>query len=144
MIANRDKIMLINSLIAGMSPASNELYANATSGIMSAIKDGVNISLEDFSKRVVSIYNPLAKLEFLDFSGGYFDPLFAIPTISSAMRRLSGYSSAILIINGLSEIPKGKRMTSKARRQKAEDFEFAEDFVAGYKKSFPKIEVFFI
>lgn len=144
MIAPKDKIMLINSLIASISPATNELYANATAGIISALKDGANISLEDFSKRIISIYNPYAKLEFLDFSGGYFDPLFAIPTISGAMKRLSGYSNAILIINGLSDIPKGKRMTSKARRQKAEDFEFAEDFVAGYKKSFPKIEVFFI
>ncbi len=144
MIELKDKIMLLNSLLASVSPMSNELYANATSGINSALKDGASASLEEFARRVISIYNPSAKLEFLDFSGGYFDPLFAIPTISSAMKRLSGYQTAILVVSGLSEYPQGRRRTAKARRQKSEDFEFAEDYIMRYKKSFPKIEVFFI
>ncbi len=139
-----DKVMLLNSLLASVSPMSNEIYANASAGITSALKDGADVTLEEFARRVISIYNPQAKLEFLDFSGGYFDPLFAIPTISSAMKRLSGYPTAILIINGLSELPQGRRRTARARQQKAEDFEFTEDYILRYQKSFPKIEVFFI
>ena len=144
MISKYDKIRILNSLIAGVSPISSEMFVHATTGINNALKDGSDVSLEEFAHRAIAIYNPQAKLEFIDFSNGYFDPLFAIVIISSAMKRLSGYSSAILVINGLSDVPQGKRRTKKMRQQKAEDFEMAEDFVMRYRKSFPSIEVFFI
>ena len=144
MISKDEKIRILNSLLASVSPISNEIFANATAGINNALKDGIEVSLEEFARRAISIYNPVAKLEFIDFSSGYFDPLFAMPIISSAMKRLSGYSCAILVINGLSELPQGKRRTKNMREQKAEDFELAENYVMRYRKSFPSIEVFFI
>ncbi len=144
MISQTDKIKLLNTLIASISPVNTELFCNATNGINFAIKDGIEVSLEEFSRRIACMYNPNAKLEFLDFTGDYFDPLFAIPTISSAMKRLSGHSNAILIINGLSDFPKGKRKTTKALIEKHQNFEFTEDYIMRYRKSFPHIEVFFI
>lgn len=144
MISKNDKIRMLNSLLAAISPISNEIFANATAGINKALKDGTKVSLEEFAHRAIAIYNPSAKLEFIDFSSGYFDPLFAIVIISSAMKRLSGYPSAILVINGLSELPQGKRRTKNMRQQKAEDLEMAESYVMRYRKSFPSIEVFFI
>ncbi len=144
MISIADKIIMLNSMLAGVSPSASEIYANATAGIRQAIKCGEVSSLEAFARRALAVYNPAAKLEFIDFSGGYFDPLFAAPAIVSALRRLSGYKCAVLIINGLSEIPAGRRRTVKMRLEKAGDFDFVEDYVLRYKKSFPQIEVFFI
>ncbi len=144
MILQTDKIKLLNTLIASVSPVNNELYYNATNGINFALKEGIEVSLEDFAKRIATMYNPNAKLEFLNFADDYFDPLFAIPTISSAIKRLSGHAKSILIVNGLSDFPKGKRKTTKAIQERHQNFEFTEDYIMRYRKSFPQIEVFFI
>ncbi len=144
MISKADKVRLLNVLLAGTSPHSSELYACATEGMKNALRDYPEISLADFARRAVALYNPAAKLEFLDFTGGYFDPLFALPHITAAIKRLSGYPAAVLVIDGLSEVPAGRRRTRKALADKMRDFEFVEDTVMGYKKTFPQLEVFFI
>ena len=144
MISSHDKIKLLNSFLASVSPFATEIYSSFTCGINSALKAGEEVSLEAFANRAIAIYNPSAKLEFIDFSGGYFDPLFALPTLSSAIKRLSGYKSAVLVVNGLSEIPQGRRNTQKMREQKTQDFDFIVDYISRYKKIFPSIEVFFI
>ena len=69
MISQTDKIKLLNTLIASISPVNTELFCNATNGINFAIKDGIEVSLEEFSRRIACMYNPNAKLEFLDFTG---------------------------------------------------------------------------
>ena len=135
---------MLNSLIAGASPAANEIFAAATFGIERAIKDGAQLPLADFARRISALYNPSAAFEFLDFSGGYFDPLFAIPVISAAVRRISGHPKSMLVINGLSDLPAGRRRTAKMRMQKAEDFDSVEGFVSRYKNQFPNLEIFFV
>ncbi len=144
MISNSEKIKLLNGFLASVSPFASEIYSSFTSGINFALKAGEDISIEEFANRAIAIYNPTAKLEFIDFSGGYFDPLFALPTLASAIKRLSGYKASILIVNGLSEIPQGRRNTQRMREQKTQDFDFIVDYISRYKKIFPSIEVFFI
>ncbi len=144
MITFAEKVQLLNSLLASTAPLDTDMYAAATIGVKNALKDAHAASLEDFARRALSLYNPGAKMEFLDFSGGYFDPLFALAPISAAMRRLSGHSAAILIVNGLSDLPAGRRRTRRVNLEKSADFEFVDGQIKKYKKVFPSLEVFFI
>lgn len=144
MISKSDKILLLNTLIAGALRPDGEIFAGATAGIERAIKDGGQAPLAEFARRIAAVYSPDAALEFLDFSGGYFDPLFALPVISAAARRMAGCKKAVLVINGLSDVPQGRRRTQKVRLQKAEDLEFVEGAVSRYKTQFPNLEIFFI
>ena len=144
MITFAEKVRLLNSLLASTAPLDTDMYAAATIGVKNALKDAHAASLEDFARRALSLYNPGAKMEFLDFSGGYFDPLFALAPISAAMRRLSGHSAAILIVNGLSDLPAGRRRTRRVNLEKSADFEFVDGQIKKYKKVFPSLEVFFI
>ncbi len=139
-----EKYLLLNALLAGTSPLGRETYALATDGVRSALKDGANVPLAEFAKRIMAVYNPDAKMEFLDFSGEYFAPLFAMPELAAAARRLSGHPQAMLVVNGLSQTPRGRRRTKKLVREQTADFEFVEDFISGYRKTFPALKVFFI
>ena len=96
----KSKIKLLNKLLAAASQCGNEDFFNAASGISKAVESG-KASLEDFAKKILSLYNPEARVEVLEFGGGHFDPLFAAPLISSAVKRLSGYDNAILVVSGL-------------------------------------------
>lgn len=142
--AAAEKYLLLNALLAGTSPLGRETYALATGGVRSALKDGTNVSLAEFAKRIMAVYNPDAKMEFLDFSDGHFAPLFAMPELAAAAKRLSGYPQAVLVVNGLSQTPRGRRRTKKLALEQAADFEFVEDFISGYRKTFPALKVFFI
>lgn len=150
MDASGKKIKLLNALLAAASGRPAAVCADAESGIESALeelsqKNGV-ADVSSFAKNLLSIYNPSAEVEVLDFRSGHFDPLFVFPEIISAARRLSGAESAVLVVYGLDATLRGKcgRITKKRRLEYARGVEFIEDCAMRYKGIFKNLDIIFV
>ncbi len=143
----KSKIKLLNKLLAAASQCGNEDFFNAASGISKAVEsESGKASLEDFAKKILSLYNPEARVEVLEFGGGHFDPLFAAPLISLALKRLSGYDNAILVVSGLHDSTasaKG-RAAKKKKIEYSQNLEFVEGSVLRHSDSLPNLEIFYI
>lgn len=144
------KIEILNALLARGSPWEREIFANATSGIMRAVCDARGMQartrLADFAKNILPLYCPEAEIEVLDFTGGFFDPLFAVSRISAAVRRIAGSPRPILVIAALERqgIPENGRMSKKRANQYAENIDFIEAYIDRYKTALPNLEIFFV
>lgn len=146
-----DKIKLLNNLLAMGSPFAGDFYCDAARGVSQAVKDaeagGGSLNVADFVKNVLPIYDSTAQVELLEFGEGHFDPLFAIPTISQAVKRLSGFPRAILVIYGLDSTlknPLTHRATKRRANEYSENIEFIEEYVSRYKTAFANLEILFV
>ncbi len=146
---SEQKVKLLNSLLAMETPFSAELFISATNGIEFALKEQrlESVNLKDFAKSIMRYYDSSVAVEVLEFGeGGHFDPLFAIPLISSAVKRLSGYKKSILIVSGMIETTKnatGRKSPNRIKRYES-DLNFIEDYVMRYQSSFPNLKIIFI
>lgn len=141
------KIRLLNKLMAAHSPFGKDFYADAAKGLdMAIVRGEAQADLSDFAKKLLRVYDPDSEIEVLNFGDGFFDPLFALPMISGAAKRLSGYRRAILVVNGLdsANIPDGGRTSKKRRQEHAGNVDLVEDYVMRYQTAFPNLEIIFL
>ncbi len=137
------RIRLINAILASGSPSGSDIFACASKGVEAALGEkSEKKSPEEFARGILRLYDPFAQIEVLDFTGKDFDPLFAIPLISSAIRRISGFPRAILLVIGINEGGGQRRIAGKKKRLlAAENIEFLEDKIESYRKAFPNLEI---
>ena len=102
------------------------------------------IALGDFAKSILKIYDPEAAVEVVEIEKPTFDPLFALPMISSAIKRLSGFERAVLIVCVLDARAGGKRASRQKREAYAENIELIEAYAMRYAKAFPNLEILFV
>jgi len=141
-----DKIMVLNRLLAARSAAGRDFYASASKGVCAALSEmeSGKIALGDFAKSILKIYDPEAAVEVVEIEKPTFDPLFALPMISSAIKRLSGFERAVLIVCGLDARAGGKRASRQKREAYAENIELIEAYAMRYAKAFPNLEILFV
>lgn len=151
-MTNSQRIKILNRLFS-LSPFAKETYFYASFGINAALedaeskKDGISLlPLDCAAKNLVSIYDDSIKVELVEISEKYFDALFILPEISSAVKKLAGYENAMLVVSGLLEasLDGGKRMSALRKKEYAQNVEFIEDYVMRYKSSFKNLEIIFL
>lgn len=143
------KVRLLNRLLAMGSPFSADLFASAAGAIDYAFKvsNATEVNLADFAKKMMNYYDPSAHVEVLEFGrDGHFDSLFALPLISQAAQRLSGYTRCVLVISGMENTIRGAsgRASEKRRKLYDENLEFIEDYVMRYRQTFPNMQIIFL
>ncbi len=148
LVERKSKIRLLNKLLASAARyGADGSFLDAARGVSKALEDGCDDTpLEDFAKKILSLYDSDAHVEVLDFGGGHFDPLFAFPEINSAVRRLSGYDKAILVVSGLRDAAAAAK--GRAVKRKTDEYfqnmEFVEDSVLSRSAPGANLEIFFI
>ena len=145
-MVNSDKIIVLNRLLAARSPAGRDFYASASKGVCAALAemDSEKIPLAEFTRNILRIYDPDAAVEVVEIENSIFDPLFALPAISSAIKRLSGFEKPVLVICGIDARDGGKRNSPKRRKSYAENIELVEDYAMRYAKALPNLEILFV
>jgi len=141
------RIRLLNKLLAAGSPVPRDLCADAALGVSRALElEADKVSTAVFAKNILRLYDPEAEVEVLEFGGENFDPLFAIPSINAAVKRLAGYTRAILVVAGLYDFRDRKtgRAAGKRMREYSDNVDFVEGTIMRYKDAFPNLEIFFI
>ncbi|MFR6032637.1 MAG: hypothetical protein ACLUKN_05340 [Bacilli bacterium] len=128
--------MVLNRLLAARSAAGRDFYASASKGVCAALSEmeSGKIALGDFAKSILKIYDPEAAVEVVEIEKPTFDPLFALPMISSAIKRLSGFERAVLIVCGL-DASWRSGLAPKAPGLRQHDL--IEAYAMRYAKAFP-------
>ncbi len=141
------KFRFLNAMLAHGSPFANDICADAASGISAALNEGeATVSIEEFAKKMLRLYDSDARVEFLDFDGEFFDPLFVFTKISERARRLSGYKRGILVVMSLERagIPVGGRISKKRKQEYTQNIDLLESLLARYQSVFSNLEIIFI
>ena len=145
-----DRIKLLNALLAGSVSREMRLSAEASAGIDAALSELARSSrpadLREFAKSMLSIYDPGAEAEVMEFDERHFDPLFAIPELVSAMRRLSGFPRSVLIVYGLDSSLRGAsgRGVRRRRAEYSRNVAFIEDYAMRYADLLPNLKILFV
>ncbi len=143
----RAKFRFLNAMLASGSPFANDICADAAWGISAAFRDGeVNVSIENFAKKMLRLYDSNAQIEFLNFDGEFFDPLFVFAKISEKARRLSGYKRGILVVMSLERagLARNARITKKRKEEFSKNMDLLESLLIRYQDVFSNLEIIFI
>ncbi len=138
---------LLNGIFAKNFPFGGDIYFQASMGINAALSEEVElVSLGEFAKRILSMYDSNARVETVEFSERFFDPLFELPKISTAAKRLAGGDRGILVVSGLGKasLDGGKNFTSKSEEAFERNRELIEGTLARYLPYIANFEIIYI
>lgn len=141
------KLRIVNGILAARSDFGSDMFLQANCALDFALSQNAELNApRDFARAILKMYSPDSTLEYLDMSGAYFDPLFALATINDAIKRLAGCKKPILIVEGLdkSTVRGGKRWSAKKRIEYAENLSTVEGIVLRYESCLPNLEIIFV